>query len=393
MTKTETTAVDNRPLGGVRVIDLTHAFAGPFATFHLGLMGADVVKVEPPKKGDEFRDWRPTIFAQANAGKRSITLDLKQADGREVLRKLIAEADVVIENFRPGVAAQLGLDWDALKAANPQLIYCSISGYGQGGPLTDRPAMEWSVQAIAGITSMHVGEDADPRTLGLAILDPFAGYLAYAAIMAALLQRHRAGQGQRLDVSMFDAAWVLNAGAVVDAMAGQMPVVMSKRANSARFMAKDRRLFISFVWPKWFATLCDVIGAPELLTDPRFADNAAMQANGEVMIEEIEGRLASRTADEWAEELARRGVPASPIRTLDEAVVDPHARMRGLVETTRFQNGEAPVDIVGAGVLFEHDGPHLQGPVPALGESTEQILLDAGYDAVRIEQLRRDGVV
>ncbi|TRZ66532.1 MAG: CoA transferase [Rhodocyclaceae bacterium] len=381
------------PLGGTRIIDLTHALSGPFATFHLALMGAEVIKIEPPGTGDEFRDFRPTIFAQANAGKRSVTLDLKQAAGSEALHRLIAGADVVIENFRPGVALELGLDWETLKIAFPQLIYCSVSGYGQSGELRDRPAIEWSVQAMSGVSSLYVDDHAEPRTLGLTILDPFAGYVAYSAIMAALLQRHKTNRGQRLDVGMFDAAWVLNSSAVVDVMAGLVPVPMAKRANSARFMAKDRRLFISFVWPKWFKTLCDVLEAPELLIDPRFADNSSMQANGEALIEEIERRLAGRTAEEWARELTQRGVPASAICTIAEAADWPQVRERKLLEIAEFQQGGERVEVVGSGVVFEHDSPRLQGPVPALGEFTEQALLQAGYDRQQIEGLRRDGVI
>ncbi len=386
-------AADRRPLAGIKIIDLTHALSGPFATYHLALMGAEVLKIEPPGKGDEFRAYSPTVFAQANAGKRSITLDLKKPAGREVLYRLIAGTDVAIENFRPGVAAELGLDWDKLKGLNPRLIYCSISGYGQSGDLRDRPAIEWSVQAMSGVSSLYVEEQQDPRTLGLSMLDPFAGYMAYASIMAAILQRQKTQQGQRLDVSMFDAAWVLNSAAIVDAMAGKVPVSMTRRANSARFMAKDRRLFISFVWPKWFEALCEVLDAPELLADPRFADNRAMQANGEAMIAEIERRLASRTAEEWAGELARRGVPASPICTLAEAAAWPQVRGRHLLETTGLPQGGQPLDVVGAGVVFEHDSPRLGGPVPALGEFTEEALLLAGYDALQIEKLRQDGVV
>ena len=381
------------PLAGLRVIDLTHAFAGPFATYHLGLMGAEIVKVEPPGRGDEFRGWRATTFAQANAGKRSITIDLKQAAGREVLHRLIKDADVAIENFRPGVAAQLGLDWQKLEQLNPRLIYCSVSGYGQSGELMDRPAMEWSVQAMSGITSLYVGDDQEARTLGLSILDPFAGYMAYASIMAALLARQQTGRGQRVDVAMFDAAWVLNAAAIADVVAGDVPVSMTRRANSARFMAKDRRLFISFIWPKWFATLSEVLAAPELLSDPRFADARSMQDSGDALIEEVERRLAARTAEEWAKELTGRGVPASPVYTVAEIAAWPQVRSRRLLETARFEEGGQSLEVVGSGVSFSSIAASLRRPVPALGEFTEQALRGAGYDAAEIAKLRQDGVV
>lgn len=384
---------DLLPLSGIKVIDLTHALAGPFATYHLGLMGAEVIKIESPGTGDEFRGYRASVFAQANAGKRSVTLDLKREEGREILHGLIEGADIAIENFRPGVAAGLGLDWDTLQGINPQLIYCSISGYGQSGELAQRPAMEWSVQAMAGVTDLYLDSDAEPRTLGLSVLDPFAGYMAYATIMAALLQRQKTQRGQRLDIAMFDAAFVLNAACVVDAVAGEVPVPLMKRANVARFMAKDRRLFISFVWPKWFHALCEVLEAPELLVDPRFADNRAMQANGETLIEEIESRLARRTAAEWAEALAQRGVPASPVCSLGEAAAWPQVRDRGLLTTTRYGDNDAPLEVVGAGVVFAHDPPRAPGPVPKLGESTTQTLLELGYQEHEIDALRRSRVI
>ena len=253
----------NAPLAGIKVIDLTHAYAGPFSTFHLATMGADVLKIEAPG-GDEFRDWRELTFAQANAGKRSMVLNLKQPEGLAVLDRLVAGADVLVENSRPGAMEKLGISWERLKAINPRLIFCSISGYGQTGELRSRPAMEWSVQAMSGINRIYVDEDAPPTTLGLSILDPFAGYMAFAAVMAALLQRQKTGIGQRIDIGMFDAAWVLAASSVTEMLAGITPVSMIARPNSARFMCRDKRLFISFIWPKWFAALCDVLDAPDM---------------------------------------------------------------------------------------------------------------------------------
>lgn len=380
------------PLAGIRVIDLTHAYAGPFATYHLGLMGAEVIKVEAPG-GDEFRHWREATFAQANTGKRSIVLDLKQPEGLEILKRLIADADVVTENLRPGAAAKLGIDWETLKSINPKLIFCSVSGYGQSGELRDRPAMEWSVQAMSGINSLYVDNDAPPTTLGLSILDPFAGYMAYAAIMAAILQRQKTGVGQRIDVGMFDAAWVLGASSVVDVLTGATPVAMVARPNSARFMCRDRRLFISFIWPKWFAALSDAFGAPELASDPRFATAEALRQNGDALIAEVEHHLATRDAADWAEELSKRGIPASPICTIDEAAAWPQVRQRGLLQSVQIANGQRSLDIVGAGVVFEHNGPRVGGVLPQLGEYTGDALRAAGYGEDRIAELVAAGIV
>src|SRR4051794_25787962 len=181
-----------KPLAGIKVVDLSHALAGPFCTHHLQLLGADVLKVEAPGHGDDFRA-RPSVFPAINAGKRSITVNLKSADGAEILRRLLADADVLIENYRPGVAAKLGITWEKLQALNPRLIFCSISGYGQTGPLRDVPAIEWAVQAMSGMTASYVSEDADRRDLGVGILDAFSGYVTFSAILAALLQRQQTG--------------------------------------------------------------------------------------------------------------------------------------------------------------------------------------------------------
>jgi len=387
MTPTSTAA-----LAGIRVVDLTHAYAGPFATYQLALMGAEVIKVESPG-GDEFRHWRATTFAQANAGKRSIVLDLKQPSGLAVLMRLVQDADVLVENLRPGAAAKLGVEWEALKAANPRLIFCSVSGYGQGGELRDRPAMEWSVQALSGISSLYIDPAAPPTTLGLSILDPFAGYMAFAAVMAAILQRQKTGVGQRIDIGMFDAAWVLGASSVVDVLAGDTPVSLVPRPNSARFMCRDRRLFISFIWPKWFAALCEVLEAPALARDPRFANAASIQANGAALIAEVEQRLARRDAADWAAALSARGVPASPICSVEEAARWPQVRERHLLESVAMPDGQRGLDIVGAGIVFEHGSPRLRGPVPALGEYTRDALRQAGYNDADVDALALAGVI
>ena len=351
-----------------------------------------MIKVEAPG-GDEFRGWREATFAQANAGKRSIVLDLKQPEGLDILYRLVKDADVLTENLRPGAAAKLGIDWEKLKSINPRLIFCSVSGYGQSGELRDRPAMEWSVQAMSGLNALYVDQNAPATTLGLSILDPFAGYMAFAAIMAAILQRQKTGIGQRIDIGMFDAAWVLGAGSVTDVLNGDTPVSMLTRPNSARFMCRDRRLFISFIWPKWFASLCDAFGAPELASDPRFATPAAMQANGAALIEAVEGHLAKRDAADWAAELSRRGIPASPICSIDEAALWPQVRARRLLETAQLDRANASLEIVGSGIVFEHNGPRLRGPLPALGEFTLETLQGLGYDAAEIAALAEAGVI
>lgn len=376
-----------QPLAGIKVVDLTHAVAGSFCTFQLGLMGADILKVEPPKHGDEFRAFRASTFAAANAGKRSLTLDLKSVEGRDILDRLIRDADVLTENFRPGVNVKLGLDWDRLKEFNPKLIYCSISGFGQDGPFRDYPAIEWSVQAVSGITDTYVDPTADPRRLGIAQLDPFAGYMAFAAIMAAVLQRQQTGVGQRIDVGMLDAGWVLNSLSATDMLMGMRPVSDTLRSSAARFMAQDKPLFIAVLWPKWFKSLCEVIGAPELAEDPRFKDQRIRDQNNDAFRLEVESRLATRPAAEWEKALVALGVPAGVVRTMPEVADAVDLEARGLLHKVKLEDGQ-DIRIVGAGFRFEHDNPALQAGVPQLGGATDEVLGQLGYSEADIADLR-----
>jgi CoA:oxalate CoA-transferase len=382
-----------QPLAGIRVVDLTHAVAGSFCTYHLGLMGADILKIEPPGHGDEFRAFRASTFAAANAGKRSMTLDLKSPRGREILHQLIRDADVVTENFRPGVNVKLGLDWDRLKEINPRLIYCSISGFGQDGPFRDYPAIEWSVQAVSGITDTYIDPKGDPRRLGIAQLDPFAGYMGFSSIMAAILQRQKTGVGQRIDVGMLDAGWVLNSLSVTDMLMGMRPVSDTLRASAQRFMAQDKPLFIAVLWPKWFASLCEVIGAPELKDDPRFREERERNQHSDAFRLEVEARLRTRPAVEWEKALVARGVPAGMVRTMPDVADAMDLEARGLLHKVRLLEDDREIRIVGPGFRFEHDNPQLQSGVPPLGAATETELRRLGYSDAEIDELKSAAIV
>ena len=363
-----------QPLDGIRVLDLTHALAGPFCTQQLQLLGADVVKVEQPGSGDDFRE-RPSVFAAINAGKRSIVLDLKTSDGHATLRRLAVRSDVLVENYRPGVTDTLGIDWGSLRTANPRLIYCSITGYGQTGPLRDYPAIEWAVQAMSGMSAGYIADDVDGAYLGLGVLDPFSGYIAFAAVLAALLQRQHTGVGQRIDTAMLDAAMLLMAPRITGHfMNDRQGSAMGRRPTMVRFKARDRRLFVAALHRKWFERLCDIIGAPELLEDPRFASQRSQSEHADALIEAIQARLATRSAAEWEGEFVRAGLPASVVRTLDEMLAHPHVHERAILAEVGLPEGSATV--VGAGFRFEHDQPRFQGPVPRLGEHTGEILAE-----------------
>jgi crotonobetainyl-CoA:carnitine CoA-transferase CaiB-like acyl-CoA transferase len=361
-------------LEGIRVIDLTHALAGPMCTQQLALLGAEVIKIEPPGTGDDFRPRPHGRFAAVNAGKKSVVLDLKSAQGREALLSLLATADVVVENFRPGGAASLGLDWDRLHQVFPRLISCSISGYGQDGPMAPMPAIEWSVQATSGLSNVYLRGRDDPLDLGIGILDPFTGYVAFSGILAALIKRQRTDRGERLDVAMLDAAYVLACGSVTAALLGGSDSLGS-RPTMGRYMARDRRIFIAALHPKWLARLVDLIGAPDLLKDERFATEAARNGNAQAFVAEIERHLASRDAHEWEAMLMEAGIPAGVMRSIAETANGDHVRGRDFIAAVDTENG--PVPVVGTGFRMGDERRKAVGAVPRLGEHTRTILPQA----------------
>lgn len=356
-------------LRGVTVVDLTHAYAGPLCTHHLGRLGADIVKVEDPRGGDDFR--RTPWFSYLNAGKASVALDLKSPAGQDALAQLIARADVLVENYAPGVPARLGVDWGAVHETNPGLVYCSIKGYGEEGPFANYPAMESTVQAMSGISSMAMSEDADPRDPGVAMADAFAGYVAFSAIMVALLERERDGRGRHVTVSMLEAALVLQTASVLSAHAGGER--SRRRTNQGRFMAKDRRIYANLMFPKWYEAVCTIIGRPDLL-EPPWADPGYRDSAGLEFVDEIEKSLVSRTAGEWEREFTAAGVPASVVRTPEEILGHEHVTQSGLLLEAIDTAGEANMVF---DLPFRIDGERgipLSGGAPELGEHNEPIL-------------------
>jgi CoA:oxalate CoA-transferase len=365
-----------QPLAGIRVADLSHALAGPFCTHQLQLLGADVIKVEPPGTGDDFRE-RPAVFAAINAGKRSIVLDLKTESDRATLLRLVATSDVLVENYRPGVTQSLRVDYESLQAVNPRLIYCSISGYGQTGPLRDYPAIEWAVQAMSGMAAGYIADDVDGAYLGQGVLDPFSGYVAFSAILAALLQRQQTGIGQRIDAAMLDAAMLLMSPRVAGYFLGeQQGSASGRRPTMVRYRAKDRRLFVGALHRKWFERLCRIIDAPHLLDDARFANQRSQAEHADALIEAIEAKLAARSAADWEVEFVNAGLPASVVRTLQEMLEHPHLRVRGTLAEVDAPDLGRTATVVGAGFRFEHDQPRFQGPVPRLGQHTAQVIAE-----------------
>jgi crotonobetainyl-CoA:carnitine CoA-transferase CaiB-like acyl-CoA transferase len=289
-------------------------------------------------------------------------LDLRDAQGRDELARLLETADVLVENYRPGVAAKLGLDWDDLRARHPRLVYCSITGYGSDGPLRDAPAIEWAVQASAGVTADYLTEDDAPMRAGLGVIDAFSGFTAVSSILAALLLRERTGKGSRLDVAMFDAALGLLSAAVADAANG-WPRRGLHLPGSGRFRARDRVLYVSCVHDKWFQGVCEAVGSPELSDDARFRTQADRAANGDAFHAELEARFATRDAEDWQRELNARGIPAAVVRTLTEAVQGEQAAHRGLLHEVDSPRG--PVKVMGSPIPLA--GAPSPARVPDLG--------------------------
>jgi CoA:oxalate CoA-transferase len=392
-----------KALDGIRVLDLTHALAGPFCTYQLQLLGAEVVKIERRGVGDDFRDfarlpgWQVSpSFIAVNGGKRSVTADLKTEAGREVVRRLAARADVVVENLRPGVARKLGLGWEELREANPKLVYCSISGFGQTGEMRDWLAYDHTIQAMSGMS--WTGRDDDTPTQGRGFsIDCFSGYVAYSAILSALLRRERCGEGQYIDVAMLDASLVLMGVGVVrqlitgDNQPAAQPIVHD-RPTVAAYRTRDGWIWLSANFQSHYEALCRVIGAPELISDPRFRDVPTRNAHSAELKAALAERLAPLSAVELEGQLMRAGCPAGQVRTSLEAVRMPALTTRGILPQTTAEEGRT-VTLMNAGFVADADGPALSGPVPALGADTDTVLGELGYDVAEIARLKTEGAV
>ena len=388
---------------GITVLDLTHALAGPFCTYQLQLQGADVIKIERPGAGDDFRDFvRPAewsvgpAFIAVNAGKRSVTVDLKMEEGQEIVRRLAGRADVVVENFRPGVATNLGLGWDSLKGLNQNLVYCSISGFGQTGPMSDWMAYDHTIQAMSGMM-WNGGEDIPTQGRGFSV-DCYSGYVAFTAIALALLRRERGGGGQFIDVAMLDSSVVLMGVGIVRQMllgdsAPAVQAVVHERPTVAPYRTADGWIFLSGNFQHHFEALCRVLGAPELVQDARFSDVRSRNVHSADLKGILATLIATRSATELERQLQEAGCPAARVRTSAEVLHSDQLRQRGMLLSGGVPGFSEPVDLINAGFLLDHDGPALAGPVPALGAHTNEVLSSLGYADAEIERLRTKGVI
>jgi formyl-CoA transferase len=402
---TEHMALTDGPLTGVRVLDLSRVLAGPYCSMVLGDLGADVLKVEQPGKGDDTRAWGPpwagsesAYFLSVNRNKRSITLNLKSPDGQEIIRRLAAESDIVIENYKLGTLERMGIGYEQLREINPRLIWATISGYGLDGPYADKPGYDFAVQGEAGIMAITGEPDGDPMKVGVAIVDITTGLFASTAIVAALRARDITGAGQRIDANlmMSAVAWLANVGQ--NHLVSGQP---AKRYGNAHanivpyqaFRARDQYMTIAVGNDKQFQALCAIIGRPELGTDERFRINPLRVAHREELIPMLETAFAEKDAEYWLDACYKAGIPSGRINTVEQVFEHPQVLARRMLVEMPHPTADV---LKMAGIPFELSetpGTIRLAP-PLLGQHTEEILSQRlGASADEIERLRKDGVI
>ena len=392
------------PLAGLRVVDLSRVLAGPYCTMYLSDLGADVVKVERPDGGDETRGWGPpytggeaAYYLSVNRGKRSVAIDLTKPAGQQLVLDLAAGADVVIENFRAGGAERLGVGYEKVWTLNPDVVYCSITGFGSGRRPRGRPGYDFIVQAESGLMHITGPEDGEPTKVGVAVVDLLAGLNAAVAILAALRHRDATGRGQRVEVSLLDSALA----ALVNVAANTLVSGQEARRYGnghpnivpyQSFHAADGWIAVAVGNDAAFTRLCTAIGRAALASDERFATNASRVRHREVLLPLLAEIFATRPADEWARRLEAAAVPAGKIRGVREAL--DAASAAGVAATTRVPHPTAgEIDLVNCPIrLTESSAPAALAP-PLLGEHTAEVLAGLGVDAAQLAQLEHDGVV
>jgi crotonobetainyl-CoA:carnitine CoA-transferase CaiB-like acyl-CoA transferase len=396
-------------LEAVRVLDLTNVLAGPFCCYQLAQLGADVIKIEVPGSGDLARQLGadPALnknlmgasFLAQNAGKRSVTINLKHPDGKEIFQRLIASADVIVENFRPGVMDRLGLGYSELKKLKRDLIYCAISGFGQDGPLKDNPAYDQIVQGLSGVMSITGDKTSAPLRVGFPVADTIGGLTAAFAIAAALFRRQRVHEGEFIDVSMLEATLVTMGWAVSNwLIAGVQPEPLGNEnmtaSPSGTFKTADGLINIAANQQQQFDKLCELIGCKEIAADPRFANREDRKNLRHELKAEIETALAAKPAKEWAALLNQNGVPAGEVLSIPEVLEHPQIISRELIETFSSTPGvDREIAVVRTGFHLASGNPGPATPPPGLGADTDMILEELGYDKEAIAKLRNQGTV
>lgn len=403
-------------LDGLRVLDLSRVLAGPWAGQILGDLGAEVIKVERPGRGDDTRAWGPpylndgqgaptsesAYYLSANRNKQSVTIDITRPEGQRLVKELVAECDVLLENFKVGGLKRYGLDYDALAAINPRLIYCSITGFGQDGPYAERPGYDFLIQGMGGLMSITGQPDGEPGggpvKAGVALTDITTGLYAAIAVLAAVNHRHQSGEGQHIDMALLDvqvatlanqAMNFLTSGTAPERMGNAHPNIVPYQT----FPAADGDIILTIGNDDQFARFCDAAGRPEWATDERYATNAARVANRATLIPALRQTTVMKTTNEWLRLLEDAGVPGGPVNTIEQVFQDPQVQHRGLrIDLSHPLTKSVP--LVGSPLRLSRSPVRYRAAPPLLGEHTATVLTGLlGLDAGQLAQLKADGVI
>ena len=395
-----------KPLEGIKVLDLSRVLAGPWCTQLLADLGAEVIKIERTGSGDDTRHWGPpwhgegdqrvaAYFLSCNRGKKSAAIDFARPEGAALVRQLAGQADVVVENFKVGGLEKFGLDAKLLRAANPRLVYASITGFGQDGPYADRAGYDFIIQGMGGMMSVTgLADDAPgggPMRVGVAVVDLFTGLYTCVAILSALYQREKTGEGAHIDMALFDTQLAMLANQASNALiSGKDP---PRQGNThpnivpyQPFDAADQPIIIAVGNDRQFARLAEMCGHPEWIGDERFASNGARVANRDEMVRLVSEAIRQKAASEWLGQLEAAGIPAGPINRITQALSDVQAQHRGMVRTI------AGMPLVGSPVRLDSERADSDLPPPALGEHTSEVLSALGLDSDAVARLRAEGV-
>jgi CoA:oxalate CoA-transferase len=396
-------------LSGVRVLELTNVLAGPFCGYQLALLGAEVIKVEIPGTGDLARELGAdeslnrrkmgASFLAQNAGKKSVTINLATSEGKAIFLRLVETADVVVENFRPGVMTRLGIGYDDLRLTKPSLIYCAISGFGQEGPLSQAPAYDQIIQGLSGLMSISGDAESAPLRVGYPIADTIGGLTAAFAIAAAFVRRARDGEGSFIDVSMLDSTivtmgWVLSNYLIAEHAPRPMGNDNFTASPSGTFRTGRGLLNIAANKQEQFEALMVLLGLGQLATDVRFADQDSRKRHRAELTDEIEQALHAKSAEEWEAMLSAGGVPAGCVLTVPRALQLPQVKERRLLKTFPDAEGvNRPITVALAGFKMPGADPDVDVPPPALGQHTDEVLAKVGYGPDELDRLRKAGVI
>jgi crotonobetainyl-CoA:carnitine CoA-transferase CaiB-like acyl-CoA transferase len=391
------------PLLGLRVLDLSRVLAGPYCCSMLGELGAEVVKIERPGKGDENRRWgglwrgESLDYMSVNRNKRDVTVDIKTAAGQEIIRRLAARSDVLVENFVGGTLEPLGLGYDDLRKLNARLVYCSISAYGSRGPLKDKPGYDGAVQAFSGHMSMTGEPDGGPVRTGASMVDMATGITAYAAVLTALAGRQASGKGQRISVSLFQTALALmGAHASTFLMNGTEPVRagsgVGHLAPYGAFTTRDSHVVTGALNHESWRALCRILECPQLVDDPRFANEQARMGNRKELNAILDAIFLRRTTAEWVALFEENGFVISPVNRLRDSLTHPQVDANAMVVTAVHEQ-VGPVKLMGVPMTFEDWPLQPRMPPPVLGRHTDEVLGEIGYGTQAIADLRAQGVV